>query len=867
MKAQPPKRALKFLRWFCREDYLEEIEGDLTEIFEIQYGESPKKANRKFIWSVIRYFRPEFIKSLSNSQKINPTDMFRHNIIISLRSFKRNKTYSLINTFGLSLGITCAILIFTLVKYHLSFDTFHTKSDRIYRIITELHREEIGYNRGVPSPIGEAINNDFSFAEKKAMVAGFSEKLVTISSLEDHKKFKENIAFAEPAFFEIMDFPLIHGNKKTILSKANTAIITERIAKKYFGNHDPIGKSLQIDKMLDVVVTGVLRNIPANTDRIHEIYLPFHNLKDHSPWLVEKDWWYSVNKSLQCFVLLKPNVSPGSVNQALIAISEKYYEGDAAKFFQFRLQHLSDIHFNPNLDGYVKKENLWILSFIGLFLIITACVNFVNLATAQAIGRSREIGVKKTLGGIRSQIFWQFMTETSLITIAAMFLALVMAYGSLPYLNQLFNISLNLDLLHDVNLSTFLLILLFIVIFFSGAYPGLILSRFRPITALKGQLSQKNKRGISLRRGLVISQFVISQVLIIGTIVVANQMRFTENMNLGFDKEAIVMLPIPDNQSSKINTLGNQLSQLAGVEKLSFCDAAPASDFIPTTGIQYGSRTESEKFYISPKAGDHQYVPTFELEILTGRNLQSSDTVREFLINETTVKKLNVASKQEVIGKNAIMNGKKGTIVGVVKDFHNQSLHGVIDPVYITTLRNNYGSCAVKVKLSQMVTTLVSIEEIWKEMYPEDIYEYEFLDERIARFYEIDIIMFRLITFFTNIAILIGCLGLYGLILFMTTQKTREVGVRKVLGASVQHILWLFGKEFIRLLAIAFLIAAPLAWWIMQNWLEDFTYHIEISPSIFILAILIVTTIAMFTIGYVSIKAAFVNPIKSLKSD
>lgn len=866
-KPIPPRLAERFLLFFLRDDLAEEVLGDLEEQFYVMLEErSLFYARLNYWYQVFNYLRPFAIRNLKLNNT-NPTIMFRHNFIVSFRNLKRNKAYALINVLGLTLGIACVILIFTFVKYHLSFDTFHTKAEKIYRITTEFHQDEISYNPGVPSPLGEAFRNNYTFAEKTARVASFTDRLVSIPSFKDHKKFEEDIAFAETAFFDIMDFPLVRGNENTILSEPNTAIITQRLAAKYFGEEDPIGQTIRIDHKLDFKITGILRDLPANTDRRQEIYLPFDNLKDHSPWLVEENWWLSVNKAMQCFVLLKPGVSPAEVNKALAAISENYYNERDAKMFQFKLQPISDIHFNANLGGYVEKKNLGALAIIGLFLIVTTCVNFINMATAQALGRSKEVGVRKVLGSLRRQLFWQFMAETALITMLAIVLAFALAHLALPYVNQLLDTQLNLNIFQDVYLLTFILVLLLVLIFFSGSYPGLILAGFQPVLALKGKLTQRHIGGFSLRRGLVVTQFAISQLLIIGTIVIANQMRYTQQADMGFEKDAIVMLPVPENEKSKINTLGAQLSQIAGVEKVTFCNAAPASEITPSTSLHFDSRTEGEKFGISLKAGDHNYVPTFGLQILEGRNLQSSDTIREFLLNETAVEKLGVPSNQEVIGKTATINGKKGTIVGVVKDFHNKSFHEAIDPLYITTLSTNYGHCAVKINLATLRPTLTALEKAWSEVYPDYVYEYDFLDDRIAQFYKVDNMMLQLIQTFAGIAIIIGCLGLYGLVSFMAAQKTKEVGVRKVLGASIENILWLFGKEFTFLLFIAFVIAAPLSWWVMRNWLENFTYRVEIGASVFVLAIVVTLVVAVLAVGYKSVKAALMNPAKSLQSE
>ncbi|NEU67142.1 FtsX-like permease family protein [Spirosoma agri] len=791
--------------------------------------------------------------------------MISNYVKIAFRKLNRHKSYTLINVLSLSLGIAGAILTFTLVKYHLSFDTFHADYNRIYRITTELRSEKVTYSTGVPNPMGEAFKSGYDVAEKVGRIGFLKERVVSVSP---QKKFKEDVAFADSDLLHIFNFPLLEGNPRTALQERNTALITQRIAKKYFGDNDPIGQLLRIDSSLVVTITGVLQNLPATTDFHTEIYLPYSNLQDHSPWMVEKDWWLGFNKEMQCFIKLKSGVSAAMVDSNILpAISAKYYDKENAKIFQFKLQPLLDVHFNPKLRGYMEKKNLWTFALIGFFLVVTACVNFINLATAQALDRSREIGVRKALGSQRGALFWQFITETALIASVALIIALGLAYLVVPTINQWFDIELAINPLTDTYLFTFLLGLLLIVTFCSGAYPGLILARFQPVLALKGKLSQQSAGGFSLRRGLVVTQFAISQLLIIGTLIITNQLRYSEQANMGFQKDAIVILPMPDNQKSKITTLGAQLSAMAGVQNVTFFDSPPATEFLASTGIRYASRVKAESFNISYKTGDDQFVPTFKIPILAGRNLASSDTVREYLLNEAAVKALGLASLQDVIGKTATINGQLGTIVGVMKNFHFKSFRIAIEPLCLTTRREMYTSCGIKVNPTNLKATLAGFEKVWTTLYPSSIYMYRFLDEDIDRLYKLDSLLLRLIQWFAGIAIFVGCLGLYGLVSFMADQKKKEIGVRKVLGASTSGILWLFGKEFSRLLLLAFVLAAPLGWWSMNKWLASFVYRIEIGPDIFLLAILITFLVALLTVSLRSVKAALVNPIKSLRAE
>lgn len=796
--------------------------------------------------------------------------MIKNYFKIAWRNLKRNKAYATINVIGLSLGIACGILIFTIVSYHLSFDTYHKNKERVYRLVTEFHNETIDYNRAVPQPLGKAFRNDYTFAEKTARVVDFENTLISLPGEKEIIKFVEEqgVVFAEPDFFDILDFPLVKGNKETALQQPNQSLVTQKIAKKYFGSEDKaIGKTIRLNNKTDFIITGILKDIPPNTDRRQEIYLSYDNLKDRNPWLAGDSSWGGVYSGSQCYTLLKPSTTVTQVNKALLKTVKKFYRDDEVNEWQFKVQPLADIHFNAEFDGYADKKYLWALAFIGLFLIITACVNFINLATAQALNRSKEIGIRKVLGSLRGQLFWQFIAETALITIVATILACGIATFLLPLINNLLKSEMILNF-SNWQLPVFLLLLSAIVTFLSGSYPGLILARFQPVLALKSKLSQKHIGGFSLRRVLVVTQFAISQVLIIGTIVIASQMNYSKKTDLGFDKESIVMLPLPIEDKVKMNTLKTRLSGVGGVEKISLCFQAPAASSNNNTDVRYDNRAEDEHWGINMKFADDQYLSTFGLKLIAGRNIYPSDTLREFVVNETFVKKLNLQSPQEVIGKRLTINGDMtAPIVGVVKDFYSYSFHDDVPAICIMSRTQQYANAGIKINNKNIKPVLASFEKIWNETYPEYLYNYKFLDENVARFYEMDDIMLKLIQGFAFIAILIGCLGLYGLVSFMAVRKTKEVGVRKVLGASVSNILWLFGKEFSRLLLLAFVIAAPLAWWAMNKYLQDFKYQIKMGPGIFALAILSTFIIAAVTVGYRSIKAAVTNPVKSLRTE
>ncbi len=797
--------------------------------------------------------------------------MIKNYFKIAFRNLVRHKAYTTINVLGLALGMTCGILIFALVSFHLSFDNFHADSDRIYRFVTEAQREGVSYSRSVPSPLGKVFREDYTFGEKVARIATYNSVLITIEEGETVRKFKEEegVAFTEPEFFDIFNYPLSQGDSRTALNEPGTAILTERMARKYFGDANPVNRTFRLDNTVDFRVTGVLKELPVNTDRQTEIYLSYVTLKQYNDWLASDDAWGGISSALQCFVRLRPGVSPDEVEQVLPAYVKKY-RAESKNVHHYKLQPLSDVHFSSLYEGKAPKPILLALSLIGALLILTACVNFINLATAQALNRAREVGVRKVLGSARGQLFGQFLLETGLITIVAVVLALGCTMLALPTISKWFQAQLPLSFLLNGQFIVFIALLIIAVTFLAGSYPGLILSRFQPVSALKGRVSQRNIGGFNTRRSLIVTQFVISQLLIIGMIIMASQMRYATEADLGFDKDAVVMLPIATGTDIQTrNTLKAQFSGLPGVLQVSLCWAAPLSDNNWNTSLWYDNRSEAENFGISVRSADDQYIPLFGLELAAGRNIFPADTVREFVVNETFVKKLNLQSPHEVIGKMLSINGgtQRGPIVGVVRDFHDRSFLEQINAVCIASRGEGYNSYAVKIDLSNAAATLASLEKTWSDRHPDQVFEHQFLDEQVAEMYEPLALMLRLVEVFAAIAIFIGCLGLYGLVSFMTAQKTNEIGIRKVLGSSVAQILWIFAGEFSRLVVIAFIIASPIAWWTMNQWLQDFAYQIAIEWWMFAGAGLAAMVIALFTVSWQAIKAAIVNPVESLRDE
>jgi len=793
--------------------------------------------------------------------------MIQNYLTTALRKLSKQRDYALLNVLGLALSVACSVLIFALVRHHLSFDNWHKNADRTARVLMDVQTETLMPFSGIPTPMGKVLRNECSFLEKTAMRSGYDEVLVSVvNETGDRDKYKETTKFAwvEPEYVEILDLPLIRGDVSS-LKEPNTVAITENLARKYFDNAEPLGKTLRLNNRTDLRVVAVLRDLPENTDYKQEILGSWETLKNLAGESNNLDNWGGARGDNYCFALLKEGHAIGELEAFMSQLTKKYPHPDKADLFQYKAKPLLGLHFDTDYGFGVDKKYLWALGCIGLFLLITACVNFVNMATAQAFTRMREVGVRKSLGSTRWQLFWQFMFETGLIVTVSLLVGFVLARLALPYLNNWLDVNLRFDAPLLAVIAIFLVGLGVVLTFLAGFYPGLMQSGFSPVVSLKASADVPGTGGFSLRRILVTTQFIISQVLIIGAAVITAQMRYAQEANWGFRPGAILTLEIPEQDNMK--SLQQQLSQIAGVKSVSLCYQPPAAGSNNQTGFRYDNRPDGEPWLVNDKPADAAYVETFGLELVAGRNIQPSDTVREFLVNETFVKKLNLASPNDILNKMIRLDGAKAPVVGVLRDFHNWSLEEPISPIFIGARAKSYETCAVQLDPGNPAPVLAQIREVWERHYPDHFYEHRFMDERMADFLEAETMMLRLVRSFAGIAIFIGCLGLYGLAAFMVTRKRKEVGIRKTLGASVPGILWLFGKEYTRLIIIAFALAAPIAWWAMNAWLEDYAYRISIGAGIFLISLLATFTVAVMTVGVQSVRAALANPVKSLRSE
>ncbi|MDQ2863752.1 MAG: ABC transporter permease, partial [Bacteroidota bacterium] len=712
--------------------------------------------------------------------------------------------------------------------------------------------------------------NEFPQLANAAAISGDKNVQVDITEADGSvkKKFKEPHVFtAEPQFFKMFDFPLAQGNIN-VLNEPNTVLLTKDAAVKYFGDwQQAINKTLRIYGHV-MKVSGILNNPPSNTDFPLSVVVSYATLTHQ----IDMNDWGSISDDNYCFVQFNNGYPQHQFDKLLAGFVDRHIN-PVNQGYDLALQPLNEIHYDERYGNFTgrtfSKSLILALSLIALFLLIMACVNFINLTTAQAINRAREVGVRKVMGSTRSQLILQFLGETGITTFLSLLGSVAVVLICMPFVNRLLDIELSLSVLYSAKFILAMLGALILVTVLSGFYPAMVLSGFKSINVLKGSQFINNK-GISLRRALVAFQFVIAQALIIGTLVVASQMNYFRNADLGFDKGAVINAGMPGDSLSRTKTglLKDELNKVPGVEDASFSMFKPSAEAGWSTDLRLpGNSSSNPDMIISMKPADTSFFRLYNLRIVAGRIYFPSDTMREFVVNETVVKKMGISNPREAIGKIVIVNGRPFPIVGVVKDFHLNSLRDPIGPMVMTTIKNAYGMANIKINMKNAQSVISSMRNIWDKNYPDYVFEYSFLDQSIADYYKQENELSVLYKIFAGIAIFISCLGLYGLISFMAVQRKREIGIRKVLGAPVRDIVIMLLREFTILIAIAFLVAAPIAWYFMHEWLQQYTYRIIMGVWFFAATITGSLLIAWLTVGYTAIKAALANPVKSLRSE
>ncbi|SEJ58441.1 putative ABC transport system permease protein [Dyadobacter sp. SG02] len=798
--------------------------------------------------------------------------MIRNHFTIAFRSFFNSKGYSIINVTGLAVGITCAVLIFLVVRHETSYDLGQSRLDRIFRVETENIKENHTYP-GTYTGMANALRTDLPEAEIIAPIMKMGGK--TMASSEGEKKFRESLVFADNALFRTLDYKWLAGNPGRALAQPGAIVLTRAYAEKYFGTVDVLGKTVRLDNKFDLTVTGVVENYPVTTSFPFDMLVSFSTVKQINPDFDENRWngW---NDNYQVFVVLKKDVYPEQLIERFENVVVKYMGKELLSDKRFKLNHLSEIHYAGNLGGRsANVDLLQTLAAIGALVLLIACFNFINLSTARAFKRAKEVGIRKAVGSSRLSLIHQFLTEAGLITFFAGILALVLCVLLLPVLAATLSIPLTLNDLFAEQTALFTGVLLVLTALLAGFYPALRLSGMAPIWALKNNATSRAGQWFSMREGLVVVQFTVSLVLICCAMLIDRQLDFFRNADLGFNKSAIITVGLPDNKPEKLQTLRNQLTRSAQIRDVSFSfnSASAESNWMQAMEYRQGPKVVQVKTQM--KMGDSHYLDTYGIQLVAGEPLKDSDTANfKVIVNEIFLGRIGISNPRAAIGQRVHYGdgNEFATIAGVARNFHVNSLHQKIDPTVIQVVPNNFYQAGIKLQnenasAASIQTALTDIEKAWTQIYPDQIFEYSFLDETLAQAYQSETRTARLIGAATILALLIASMGLFGLATFTAEQRTKEIGVRKVLGASVSSVVALLSKDFLKPVMLAIVIASPIAWYLMNQWLQNFEFKIPVSWWLFVAGGSLMTAIALLTVSFQSLRAAMLDPVRSLRTE
>jgi putative ABC transport system permease protein len=792
--------------------------------------------------------------------------MFKNYFKTARRNLMKSKMFSFINILGLTIGITVCMMIYLFIMNEFSVDRFHKNGDRIYRVMRGAAIDDksisVAYLSGMHAP---ALLKDFKGQIVSAVRVSENDNLFTVGAKSFHEKRELDV---DTGFFNLFSFPLIKGNPTTVLKDLNSVVMAESTAKKYFGSIDnAMGKIIMLNKETPLKVTGIAKDVPSNSHLYFDIVMPLERHKD-AGWMTT---W--INNGAYTYIHLAPNVSQAQIEKQLPAFVEKYLGSDLRKYgfkWSLSLTPLKDVYFDSTgLDSakHGDKTVVYIFISIAILILLIACINFMNLSTIRAAERSKEVGLRKVLGALRNNLVWQFIGESVLLTTISCILSVALLLLVMPWYNQLLGYTLNVSW-NASPIYLFLAGIIIIVGFLAGSYPAFFLSAFSPIQALKGKL-KLGKGGASFRQVLVVVQFSISVFLIVGTIIITKQMSYVKNKHLGYSKEQTLIIPVDNGDIyNNLNSFKTELQNQTAVQSVSAMSGEPGGFF---DGQMFDVEGHQEKWNASTEFADFEYVKTLGLKIIAGRDFSSAfptDTTQAVLINKTAVAKLGW-TPQQAIGKwiqNVVRDNAKRRIIGVVDDFNFKSLKQDVDALVISPAEDRR-QILVKLKPGNLQAGIAIVKNAYSKAAPAYPLEYKFLDQQFDELYQKDIRQQTILSVFAGLAIFVACLGLFGLASFTATKRFKEIGVRKVLGSSVQGIVALISKDLLKPVLIAMCIALPAGYWVMNKWLQNFAYKTTLSWWIFMLATLITFAIALITVSIKAVKAAIANPVKSLRTE
>lgn len=876
----PPRFALRFFRWYCQPKLADHIEGDLLEDYGVRLKESGKrKADIQFILDVLLLVRPGIVKPIVVHRNVNPYSMYKSYFKIGWRNLLKSKVHAAINIGGLALGIASVFLMTTYVRYELGYDKYYDQHENLYRITWENENPQTR----TPHPMAQALKHDFPEVESAVSLsplwgAGLTRRTFSVRNLEKDLRYDEkNILAVDTTFFDVFRFPVVRGDARKALENVNGMLISESTAKKYFGNDDPIGKHLAVnaDTVL-LEVMAVFKDVPEQSHFHFDMLVSYVREKSFDP---ENEYYTWADFGHFNYIRLKPGADAKALEAKLllwvrqyIDISDEYYQHALASNIGFRVQALTDIHLKSHLRWELESngniEYVYIMSAAALLTLIIACINFMNLMTAKSTERAKEIGIRKTLGALRSQLSLQFLSESLIVTIFSVVIGVLLVEASLPFYNSLTGHSFTL---HYQQIIPILIALSVAVAFIAGIYPALFLSSVQPHAVLKGKF-QGSLKGSRLRSVLIVFQFSISMMLISGAIIIFSQLDYLQNKSLGFDKEEVLVIPIKDRSvGRRLEALKTELLKIDGVNSVSASSNLPGGQFNQNS-VMAVSRPQ-DRVDFSEVFVDYDFLKTMNIRLAEGRfflpESQSNASIA-FVINQTGARQLNLTDPigkeitWETGGNNS--NGFTGTIIGVVEDFHFHSFHHSVQPL-IFVFYPAYNHVVVKMNTQDFESKIAAIKKVYAQFDNVFDFEFSFLDDRLNQQYATEQRTGFVFGIFSCVAVVIACFGLFGMAMLTFHQRTKEVSIRKVMGAPVYQLIVLLLGDFTRLIFLAILIAVPLTWWMMDRWLDNFTYQVGIHPLLFLISGVVLILISWLTLSHFTFKTSRINPAQVLRSE
>jgi putative ABC transport system permease protein len=890
MKGQtgkPPGWAIRFLGWICPDHLFEEIEGDLIEKFErdaTKYG--LEKARRKFAWNTIRFFRPGIIFRNRFSFQITSTIMLRNYFTIAFRNVAKNKVFSGINILGLGIGLAACLLIFQFVSFELGYDKFHDKFDRIYRVTNDRFQNGKLIQHGTITypTIGPTMAKDFPEIEMYSRLMPRGELNVRI----DDKNFRGgNCHFVDEHFFSVFSFTMIAGERLSALKEPYSIVLTEAFAKKYFGviRNDYqalIGQVLY--KGTDprpYKVTGICQNIPDNS------HIQFDALLSYSTLIVsdkeaDNSWRWS---DFRHYLVLKPGADPKVLESKFAGFSDQYFQGDkvSGSVEKFFLQPLKDAHLYSDYEYDIAKtasgKAVWAMLVVAVFILLIAWINYINLTTSRALDRAKEVGLRKVMGAVKSQLIKQFIFESMLISLLAFFVAILIVVATQSSFNQIIGGNLNLlTVLREMDFTALMIMGIVVIsgVILSGFYPAFVLSGYQPVTVLKGKF-QRSSRGQFMRKALVIFQFTASAALITGTLIISKQVKYMNEADLGINIQNIMIIEAPVNTSwdstfmERVENYKHELTQIKGITSAATSNRLPGSRLGRGFDFRLSDQPSSTHYTMSHFGADYNFFDTYGVSVIVGRRFLPTDHKVEFdkinvtIINENAVKLLGIENATEALGKEIISDKNRWQIIGVVKDFHQESLKKPKEPIIFLPTYSTYGPTSIKFKRADTEGLIAEVQKVYKKFFPDNAFSYVFLEDSYKMQYSDEKRFAKIIIIFTVLGIIISCLGLIGLSSYTAVQRTKEIGIRKALGASLASIVTLLSADFIKLVFAAIVLALPIGYYMMETWLTKYPYRIPLQWFLFIYPALLILLIAMLTISFQIMKTARTNPANTLK--